>query len=153
MKKFFLFAALAVASWLGAVDTALVKYLPVKSAGFGLVDIARLANHPEIRKALEDPESDAAFKALGIKYQDVREIAGYYVDDDLKGAVVRVADGGALKAQLDASPMLKSGETAVMIAAMEFNGIRAYRCSLQGKNEAVFASFVAPDVLAVGADE
>ena len=153
MKKLFLFAALAVASWLGAVDTALLKYLPAKSAGFGLVDIAGLSKHPEIKAALEDPESDAAFKTLGIKYQDVREIAGYYVDDDLKGAVVRIADGGALKAKNDASPMLKSGETAVVIAAMDFNGIRAYRCSLEGKNEAVFASFVAADVLAFADSE
>ena len=153
MKKLFLFAALAVASWLGAVDTALLKYLPAKSAGFGLVDVARLAKHPEIKAALEDPESVEAFKTLGIKHQDVLEIAGYYVDDDLKGAVVRIADGGALKAQLDASPMLKSGENSVVIAAMEFNGIRAYRCSLEGKNEAIFASFVAADVLAFADSE
>ena len=153
MKKLFLFAALAVASWLGAVDTALLKYLPAKSAGLGILEVAKLARHPEIKAALEDPESVGAFQALGIAPQDVRDIAGFYVDDDLKGVVVRVADGGALKTKLDASPMIKTGDTAVQIAAMEQNGIRSYRCNVQGKNEAVFAAFVAADVLAFADSE
>ena len=153
MKKLFVFAALAVASWLGAVDAALVKYLPAKSAGLGLVEVAKLSQHPEIKAALEDPDSVGAFQSLGIAPEDVREIAGFYVDDDLKGLVVRVADGKALKEKLDASPMIRTGETAVMVAAMDLNGRRVYRCSVQGKNEAVFASFVAADVLAFADSE
>ena len=153
MKKLFLFAALAVASWLGAVDTALLKYLPAKSAGMGVIEVAKLSRHSEIRAALEDPESVGAFESLGIMPQDVRDIAGFYVDDDSKGLIVRIADGKALKAKLDASPMIKAGDTEVQIAAMELNGVRVYRCNVQGKNEAVFASFVADDVLAFSDSE
>lgn len=153
MKKLFLFAALAVASWLGAVDTALVKYLPAKSAGMGVIDVAKLSRHPEIKAAVEDPESTGAFEALGITPKDVRDLAGFYIDDDSKGLIVRVADGKALKAKLDASPTIKAADNAVQIAAMELNGIRVYRCSLEGKNEAVFATFVAADVLAFADSE
>ena len=153
MKKLVLFATVAVASWLGAVDTALLKYLPAKSAGMGVIEVAKLARHPEIKAALEDPDSTGAFEALGIAPKDVRDVAGYYIDSDRFGVIVRVADGAALKAKLDASPMIKTGDTAVQIAAMEMNGVRVYRCNIQGKNEAAFAAFVASDVLAFADSE
>ena len=147
MKKLFLFAALAVAFRLVAVDTALLKYLPAKSPIMGEIEVSKLLRHPEIKAALEAPDSVGAFQTLGIAPKDVRDIAGYYLDGDF-GVIVRVADGKALKAKLDASPMIKTGDTAVQIAAMDFNGVRVYRCNVQGKNEAVFASFAAADVLA-----
>ena len=153
MKKLILFVTVAVASWLGAVDTALLKYLPAKSAGMGVIEVAKLARHPEIKAALEDPDSTGAFEALGIAPKDVRDVAGYYIDSDHFGVIVRVADGAALKAKLDASPMIKTGDTAVQIAAMELNGVRVYRCNVQGKNEAAFAAFVAADVLAFADSE
>ena len=153
MKKLVLFATFAVAAWLGAVDTALLKYLPAKSTGMGVIEVAKLALHPEIKAALEDPDSTGAFEALGIAPKDVRDVAGFYVDDEFKGIIVRVADGKALKEKLDVSPMIKTGDTAVQIAAMELNGIRVYRCNVQGKNEAVFAAFAAADVLAFADSE
>ncbi len=148
MKKLLLFATLAVAAWLGAVDTALLKYLPEKSAGMGVIEVAKLSRHPEIKAALEDPDATGAFQTLGIAPQDVRDIGVFFIDENDFGVIVRVADGKALKTKLDASPIIKAAETAVQIAAMELNGIRVYRCNVQGKNEAVFAAFVAADVLA-----
>ena len=147
MKKLLMFAALAVASWLGAVDTALLKYLPAKSAGLGMIEVAKLARHPEIKAALEDPEAAGAFQTLGIAPQDVRDIAVFFVDENDFGVIVRIADGKALKEKLDASPIIKAAEAAVQIAAMDVNGIRVYRCNVQGKNEGIFAAFVAADVL------
>ena len=148
MKKLLVFAALAVASWLGAVDTALLKYLPAKSAGMGVIEVAKLSRHPEIKAALEDPESTGAFQTLGIAPKDVRDIAVFFVDENDFGVIVRIADGKALKEKLDASPIIKTAEAAVQIAAMDVNGIRVYRCNVQGQDEAVFAAFVAADVLA-----
>ena len=147
MKKFFVFAALAVASWLGAVDTALLKFVPDKAAAVALVDVAKVSRHPQIKAALENPDAIGAFQALGIAPKDVRDVVGFYIGDDF-GVIVRVADGKALRAKLDASPMIKTGNTAVMFAAMDVNGVRVYRCSVQGKNEAVLAAFVASDVVA-----
>ena len=152
MKKLFVFAALAVASALGAVDTALLKYLPAKSDGMAVIDVAKVSQHPEIKAALEAPDSVGAFQALGIAPKDVRDIAGFYAGEDF-GVIVRVADSVALKAKLDASPMIKAGKTAVQIAAMDRNGVRVYRCNPQGSNEAVFAAFVAADVLAFAHSE
>ena len=147
MKKLLLFAALAVASWLGAVDTALLKYIPANAAGLGVIEVAKLAEHPEIKAALEDPKSVGAFQALGIAPKDVREIAVFYVDDNFNGVIVRVADGKTLKAKLDASPLIRTGGNAVQIAAMDVNGMRVYRCSKQGENDAVCATFIAADAL------